>query len=219
MANQARKSVVHRSEQTYGGSFHADLVEQYKLYVQSAENVSARRGCFGPVPADRECGPRRAVRATVRKFWPALLDPARSHRWSFRFRSLVFRHQVTRRPEPHQVRRDPRTGAAFTGGDVQTRVGFGRGGPRQELPGSDTHRTMVADAVRCTARSFGYHNPSRNRWGHGLGEMTTIVEADVEQAALAWLVGLGWQVAHGPDIAPDTSGAERSDYRVRQRTI
>ena len=32
--------------------------------------------------------------------------------------------------------------------------------------------------------------------------MTTITEADVEQAALDWLVGLGWQVAHGPDIAP-----------------
>ena len=42
--------------------------------------------------------------------------------------------------------------------------------------------------------------------------MTTITEADVEQAALAWLSGLGWQVAHGPDIAPDTPGAERDDY-------
>ena len=42
--------------------------------------------------------------------------------------------------------------------------------------------------------------------------MTTITEADVEQAALDWLSGLGWQVVHGPDIAPDTPGAERSDY-------
>ncbi len=42
--------------------------------------------------------------------------------------------------------------------------------------------------------------------------MTTIAEADVEQAALAWLAGLGWQVAHGPDIAPDTPGAERDSY-------
>ena len=42
--------------------------------------------------------------------------------------------------------------------------------------------------------------------------MTTLTEADVEQAALAWLEGLGWRVAHGPDIAPDTPGAERSDY-------
>ena len=32
--------------------------------------------------------------------------------------------------------------------------------------------------------------------------MTTITEADVEQAALDWLSGLGWGVAHGPDIAP-----------------
>ena len=42
--------------------------------------------------------------------------------------------------------------------------------------------------------------------------MTTITEADVEQAALDWLAGLGWAVAHGPDIAPDTPNAERDDY-------
>ena len=42
--------------------------------------------------------------------------------------------------------------------------------------------------------------------------MTTITEADVEEAALSWLEGLGWQVAHGPDIAPDTPNAERNDY-------
>ena len=42
--------------------------------------------------------------------------------------------------------------------------------------------------------------------------MTTITEAVVEQAALNWLAGLGWQVAHGPDVAPDTPGAERDDY-------
>ena len=42
--------------------------------------------------------------------------------------------------------------------------------------------------------------------------MTAITEADVEQATLDWLSGLGWGVAHGPDIAPDTSNSERSDY-------
>ena len=42
--------------------------------------------------------------------------------------------------------------------------------------------------------------------------MTSLTEADVEVAALAWLSGLGWDVAHGPDIAPDAAGAERSDY-------
>ena len=42
--------------------------------------------------------------------------------------------------------------------------------------------------------------------------MTTITEADVESAALDWLSALGWQVAHGPDIAPDTPHAERDHY-------
>ena len=42
--------------------------------------------------------------------------------------------------------------------------------------------------------------------------MTTITEAVVEEAALAWLADLGWQVEHGPDIAPDTPNAERDDY-------
>ena len=42
--------------------------------------------------------------------------------------------------------------------------------------------------------------------------MTTLTEAHVEQAALAWLEEIGWTVAHGPDIAPDAPGAERSDY-------
>lgn len=42
--------------------------------------------------------------------------------------------------------------------------------------------------------------------------MTTLNEADVEQAALEWLSGLGWQVLHGLDIAPDMPYAEREDY-------
>ena len=42
--------------------------------------------------------------------------------------------------------------------------------------------------------------------------MTTITEADVEQAALSWLSKIGWTVAHGPDIAPDAPDAERDDY-------
>ena len=42
--------------------------------------------------------------------------------------------------------------------------------------------------------------------------MTTLSEADVEQAALDWLATVGWDVAHGPDIAPDALGAERDEY-------
>ena len=39
-----------------------------------------------------------------------------------------------------------------------------------------------------------------------------VTESTVEDAALAWLESLGWSVAHGPEIAPDTLGAEREDY-------
>ena len=42
--------------------------------------------------------------------------------------------------------------------------------------------------------------------------MTTLSESTVESAALEWLSTLGWQTAHGPDIAPDTPGAEPEHF-------
>ena len=42
--------------------------------------------------------------------------------------------------------------------------------------------------------------------------MTSFTESEVEDVALKWLEGLGWQVAHGPDIAPGTPDAERDSY-------
>ncbi len=42
--------------------------------------------------------------------------------------------------------------------------------------------------------------------------VSSLNEAAVEDAALAYLEDLGWGVAHGPDIAPETPGAERTDY-------
>jgi type I restriction enzyme R subunit len=37
-------------------------------------------------------------------------------------------------------------------------------------------------------------------------------ESVVEDAALAWLEGTGWQIAHGPEIAPGMPAAERANY-------
>lgn len=37
-------------------------------------------------------------------------------------------------------------------------------------------------------------------------------ESVVEEAALDWLAGLGWRVAHGPEIAPGMPEAERESY-------
>ena len=39
-----------------------------------------------------------------------------------------------------------------------------------------------------------------------------VSESDVEDAALGWLAGLGWTIAHGPDVASDAPGAERGGY-------
>ena len=40
----------------------------------------------------------------------------------------------------------------------------------------------------------------------------SLSEADVEEAALDWLAGLGWQRSYGPDLAPGSDEGERSDY-------
>ena len=42
--------------------------------------------------------------------------------------------------------------------------------------------------------------------------MTTLNESTVEEAALDWLRGLGWQTAYGPDIALGAAASERTDY-------
>ena len=43
MADEPRRQLLKHTRESYGGSFHADLFEQYKLYVESAERVSERR--------------------------------------------------------------------------------------------------------------------------------------------------------------------------------
>lgn len=43
MADQPGSSLIHIAKEPYGNTFRTDLLEQYKLYVQSAENASARR--------------------------------------------------------------------------------------------------------------------------------------------------------------------------------
>ncbi len=45
--------------------------------------------------------------------------------------------------------------------------------------------------------------------------MKILNESVVEDAALAWLLGLGYTVLHGPDIAVGMPGAERSDPNYR----
>lgn len=43
MADTPGPQLIRRTKESYGKSFKADLFEQYKLYVQSAEKISERR--------------------------------------------------------------------------------------------------------------------------------------------------------------------------------
>lgn len=43
MPEEPINKLIRARTEDYAGSFNADLLEQYKIYVQSAENVSARR--------------------------------------------------------------------------------------------------------------------------------------------------------------------------------
>ena len=43
MDDKPAQLLFHHSKEDYGDTFGSDLLEQYKLYVQSADNVSARR--------------------------------------------------------------------------------------------------------------------------------------------------------------------------------
>ncbi len=42
--------------------------------------------------------------------------------------------------------------------------------------------------------------------------MSAFTEFVVEKSALGWLETIGWQIAHGPNLAPDMPGAERRNY-------
>ena len=41
---------------------------------------------------------------------------------------------------------------------------------------------------------------------------THFTESVVEEAALAWLESVGWQIRNGAEIAPGEPAAERDDY-------
>lgn len=46
-----------------------------------------------------------------------------------------------------------------------------------------------------------------------------MTEDQLEQQCLQWFAEGGWEIAHGPDLAPDGEAPERADYRqiLRQR--
>ena len=43
--------------------------------------------------------------------------------------------------------------------------------------------------------------------------MSFIDEEDLENFSIEWFKDIGYQFAHGPDIAPDSTSPERDDFR------
>lgn len=39
-----------------------------------------------------------------------------------------------------------------------------------------------------------------------------LTEDDLEQLCLGWFTEQGWEIHHGPDIAPDGSNPQRANY-------
>src|SRR5665648_255262 len=46
----------------------------------------------------------------------------------------------------------------------------------------------------------------------GRGEINKMNEEELEKLCLDWFRNNNWDIAYGPDIAPDSSNPERSDY-------
>ena len=44
-----------------------------------------------------------------------------------------------------------------------------------------------------------------------------MTEDQLEREALAWLADVGYQHVHGPELAPDGTAPERTNYRQRCR--
>ena len=96
MSDAAAQRLIHNTKESYGSSFNADLLEQYKLYVQSAENVSARRVASIQYLLTVNAALVALSRVAVRRFWRELLDVACSHYRDSRLPALALDHQVTR---------------------------------------------------------------------------------------------------------------------------
>ena len=103
MSEQPDTRLIHHTKETYDGPYDSDLMEQYKLYVESAEKRQHAARCLEPLSSYPQLGHRRSLRGSVHRFQPELLDVADSRYGNYRFAALVSDHQITRESEPRQV--------------------------------------------------------------------------------------------------------------------
>ena len=212
MSFQSGNVPLLHSKEAYGDSFSTDLLEQYKLYVQSAENVSARR-----VVSNRYLLTLNAALVALyglqsagfgQSYW-TLLVPVIGIPVSLLWYLIIKSHADLNRIKFDVIHEfEQHLPAAMYKYEWQL-AEEGHGKAYRAVTTIERWIPILFAALHVVLAIMVH---SRYRWSTGLDQMTTITEADVEEAALDWLTGLGWQVAHGPDIAPDTPSAERDDY-------
>ena len=178
MDDRPSESLIRQTEGSYGDSFRADLLEQYKLYVQSAENVSARR-----VASNRYLLTLNAALVALyglqsagfgQSYW-TLLMPVIGIPVSLLWYLIIKSHADLNRIKFVEVihEMEKHLPAAMYKYEWQ----LAEEGQGQDLSSSDNYRTMDTHLVRHIARGFGDHNPLGNRRCAGLGQMSTITEA------------------------------------------
>ena len=108
MSEQPVNRLVHFDSRDYGGSFTADLLEQYKLYVQSAENVSSRRIASSRYLLTLNVALVAFVWLSIGELRSDVLDVACSCLGDSGLHTLAPNHQITSGPQHGKVRADTR---------------------------------------------------------------------------------------------------------------
>ena len=134
---------VRTTREKYGDTFNADLLEQYKLYVQSAENISSSRiaasrylmtinAALLALYGLQSSGPDSGYLALAIPVTRGAGLGARPHDYT-----------IVRQPQQDQIRADPQARRTPARNPVQDRMGRGEEEARQDLQAGHRNGAMV----------------------------------------------------------------------------
>ena len=164
MESQPRDDLVRSPSDAYGETFTADLLEQYKLYVGSAEQVSARRIASSRLLLALNAGFVALYGIEPAGFgqsWWAMPVPLLG---IVRVFAVVANHQVPQGSQPSEVHAHPRVRAALAGSTVHVRVAACRTGTGTTVSCRNRNRAMDSVDVPSPAHR------SAGRAGAGSGD-------------------------------------------------
>ena len=92
MSDELKNGLFQFTGTDYEGTFKTDLLQQYKLYVQSAENVSARRVASSRYLLTLSAALVCPVQLSIGWLRSELLGSCHSHCWDSRISAVVPYH-------------------------------------------------------------------------------------------------------------------------------